>query len=71
VVQPISTKFGVLTQFGALDRSDRYIFKNLKIQDGSSRHLWKSKNHQRLPQNLARRRSLALWSVRTVKNLKF
>jgi len=38
------TKFGTVTQFDALDRSDRSIFKNLKIQDGGSRHLEESKN---------------------------
>jgi len=30
--------------FGPRDRSNRYNFENLKIQDGGGRHLEKSKN---------------------------
>jgi len=37
-------KFGTLMQFQLLDRSDRYKFEIFKIQDGSLRHLEKSKN---------------------------
>jgi len=36
--------FGTLMQFHLLDRSDREKFEILKIQDGGSRHLEKSKN---------------------------
>ena len=39
----ITTKFGMVTQFDPLDRSDRKIFKNLKVQDGGGRHFEKSK----------------------------
>jgi len=35
-----------MAQFSPLERSNRYNFKNLKIQDGGSRHLEKSKNRQ-------------------------
>ena len=44
-VRAISTKFGVVTQFDPLYRSERKKFQILKIQDGGCRHLEKSKNH--------------------------
>ena len=44
MVPPISMKFGTLMQFHIHDRSDRYKFEILKIQDGDCRHLEKSQN---------------------------
>jgi len=41
---PIATKFGMLTQFVALNPPDRYNFENLKIKDGGGRHLEKKLN---------------------------
>jgi len=43
-VRPISTKFGVMTQFDPLERNICLNFQNLKVQDGSGRHLEKLKN---------------------------
>jgi len=38
-VRAFSTRFGMVTQFHPLDRSEGYKFQILKIQDGGSRHL--------------------------------
>jgi len=41
-IRAILIKFGIMTWFCTLDRSDR--LKKLKIHDGAGRHLEKSKN---------------------------
>jgi len=43
-VSAILTKYTTVTQFDPLDRSDRYKFEILKIQDFSGRHPEKSQN---------------------------
>jgi len=44
-VLAISTKFGTVTQFDPLDRSDCYKFEIFNIQDGGGRRPEKFKNH--------------------------
>ena len=39
----MSTKFGIQTEFDPLERPNREKFEISKIQDGSGRHLEKSK----------------------------
>jgi len=43
-VQAISTKFGTISQFDLLDRSDHQKYEIPKIQDGGGRHLENSKD---------------------------
>jgi len=38
-------KFGKVTHIGPLQRTGRYNFEFLKIQDGGCRHLENHKNH--------------------------
>ena len=53
-VRAILTKYGTIMQFDPFNRSDRYKFEILKIQDGGGRHLEKSKNS---------RISAAVWPI--------